>query len=169
MLNVVQFTYLHPEMIMRAAQVLKLGPQALKELTDRYVLIKNPNNVTFHGCPIHEIGYSDFETYIFDIYLKELKRIEEEQKPEEFEQVFPKTDDNIRRKIKNTLFFAMDKVYKCDKLLVTYAERIKSQPPQQMVPNAIHRVLQEDFEIIDTNTMGYECHTLITKRGNNNG
>ncbi len=164
MMRILSFTYMHPDMVFRASQLLQLGPEALEKLSDRYVLTSIVHNEFRHDCAIHEIMYQDFENHVFDTDLLRLKELEKVYPPEMIEQVFPKTDDNIRRKLSNTISFAMDKVYKCDKLLVTFAEKIKHFPERQGVPNAIYRVVHEDFETINETVIGLDYHIIIKKR-----
>lgn len=165
MLNVLSFTYLHPEMVFRASQVLTLGPEAIDQLSDRYVLLSHESNPYAHDCPIHEIMYQDFIDYKHsDIPLERLKEIEAIHDPKDFNRVFPKDDTEIKRKVLNTINFAIDKVYKCEKLLVLFSQRLKSSPPTQGVPNAIYHVLQENFDIISMDCTSGLYNIIIQKR-----
>lgn len=169
MLNILSFTYMHPLQINRAAQVLLLGPEALKELSDRYVLVNHIENNTVHDCPIHEILYDDFIQLNKETNLEILHELENKYPRELFDQIFPRNNINIKRKIINTINFTIDQVYKCDKLCVTFSERMGNAPIKQGVPNAIYEVLQEEFNILDSSSNCGLYSAIICKRREENG
>lgn len=157
MLNILEFTYLISDHIERAAQVLQLGPSALKQLSERYVLLSASNIITRHNVTIHEILYEDLRKnkYASDYYDNLVKQYGDHI----LDYIFPKDDKNMKRKIINTIYFALDKVYKCDKLLITFEESKES------IDNIIYHVLQEEFEVLSQETL-YNTYYMIIKRRN---
>lgn len=164
MLNVLTFTYLHPEDVNRAAQILTMGREAIDEVSERYVLISHKDNPYTNDCPIHEIPFSDFEDYRFDWPLERLKELKAVHDPESFNKVFPDNIDGIKRKILNTINFAIDKVYKCEKILIVFLSHTKTSPKVQGVPRAIYEVLQENFSIVQSTCGAGAIYQIIIQR-----
>lgn len=138
---------MHPCDIERVSQVLSLGPNTIQQLNDRYVLMSLSNNVSVHDCPIHEIVYDDFIRYNNLELLRKLKYLERKYS-DTFCKVFPRGTNSIERKVYNTICFAFDKVYKCDKICVVFNAYNREDCTYQGVPNAIYKVLQDKFDIL---------------------
>lgn len=164
MLNVLQFKYIHPSLLSISRQILNRGPTACKELTSRYVLMCSPTNPNLHVCVIYEIMYQDFERYRGSALWTYLEEMKSSTSPDIFNRMVPSDDSIFKRKILNTLCFAMDKVYKCDELLVTFDKYIKDPYEIQGVPNAIYHVLQEHFDIVSQSLDERLCLITIKKR-----
>lgn len=160
MLYILSFTYLSPHEIDRAAQILHLGPDGLRELSDRYVLLHHERNPSLNDVVIHEIPYDDFRD---TPEIEKLHQLEEEYPSEIISFVFPKKIENIKRKVINTIYFAMDKVYKSSSILIVFLECSGSS-----IPNTIYTAIQEGFQIEDEYVNENMHHVLIQKRSDQN-
>lgn len=164
MLGVVSFTYLRPNMIARASQLLILGPEAIQQLNERYTLINHKTNPYHHDCPIYEIPYDDIRNFPYgDEPLETLHNLEGKYSPDMIEKLFPKELSNVKRKIHNTINFALDKVYKSDKLLLLFPNTRDGVSATPGIPNTIFHVVQEnfDFDVVDNGNL---VSIIIKKR-----
>lgn len=165
LLNILSFTYPHPTQIDRIAQILVLGTDAMKELSDRYVIIKNPNNDTMYDCPMHELPYKDIRNFGHGYPSQLYDQLTDSYSEEVLEQIFPKSDTNIRRKVVNTINFVIDKVYKTQTLFVRFSDSILNMESKQEIPNILYHVLQEEYKIEDMYCGAGQYNIIIQKKG----
>lgn len=159
------FSYLSSREINSAESMLRLGTHALKVLSDHYVLTSIINTPRNHDCPIHEILYSDIEKYGTVKTKKAYQDLVEKYGQDICDLVFPKDENFIMDKIYRTILFAMDKVYNCDKLMVTVRGNINnSRFDQSSIPQLVYGSIQEHFDIVELRTSPERYEITITKK-----
>jgi len=159
------FTYVGVKDIMSADCMLALGAHNIKVISTHYVLIGYVGVSKKNDCPIYEILYDDImeskDQSIHDTYETLVERYGQEV----CDLVFPKDVDFIKDKIHRTILFAMDKVYNCDKLMVTFLANDPKVPGStSSMPQLIYEVIQENFDIIEQMQSGIKHQISIRKR-----
>lgn len=144
------FSYLSPREIMSTEQMLKLGTHALKVISNHYVVTSIIGTPDKHDCPIHEILYDDIVSYGTSAVKEVYQQFVERYGHGPCDLVFPKDENFIIEKIAGTILFVMDKVYNCDKLMITVYGNIRSSRfDRSSIPELIYSSIQENFDIIE--------------------
>lgn len=163
-MNTISFMFMEDINNIRSlAGIFDLGLSTCKELRERYTLISAEGNPSHNVCTIYDVPYQDIicsSESIIDRYDRFVTRYGSEL----VDLIVIEDTKVIKNKIRDIILFAIDKVYKSDRILITYNDCDSSS-----IPDLILESLKENFFIFSQEKFyGKLNHIRINKKEEHN-
>lgn len=146
------FTYFKIDQLPLLEEILSSDIESLKEMNSRYSLISHTTYPMFHDCNIYNFIYDDLMEYKDSGYLRMFyNEFIEKFGQEKVDLFVVKDKKEIENKIYDAIVFAFDKVYKTDKIEVSFINDPDLFHYSYSILNIIYSVLTDHFTIIKSN------------------